>query len=156
MVHRRRCTSKIIWKFSFFICNRLVFVTHIGEPLDGNKTRIPTEDSILIGTMYDTSTLVQPDMGPALSSLAIFLWAAGGSLAMEIIALLNEIKAQRTAGLPGYYKNPWFWLLRLCVAAIAGALAIAEDATKPLIAITIGAAAPAILQLLANNPPQRR
>jgi hypothetical protein len=118
--------------------------------------RIRTEDSILIGTMYDTSKLVQRDTGPVLSSLAIFLWAAGGSLAMEIIALLNEIKAQRTAGLPHYYKNPWFWLLRLCVAAIAGALAIAEDATRPLIAITIGAAAPAILQLLANNHPQRQ
>jgi hypothetical protein len=106
--------------------------------------------------MLEGSNLLQPDTGKVLSSLAVFLWAAGGSLAMELIALLNEIKAQPTAGLPGYYKNPWFWLLRLCVAAIAGALAIAEDATKPLIAITIGAAAPAILQLLANNHPQRQ
>jgi hypothetical protein len=112
--------------------------------------------------MYDASNFVQPETGRALSYLAIFLWAAGGSLAMELIALLNEVKAERTAGLPGYYKTPWFWLLRLCVAAFAGVLAIAKNATNPLIAITIGAAAIPIMQklanllLLANNHPQRQ
>jgi hypothetical protein len=81
----------------------------------------------------------------------IFLWAAGGSLALEVISLYNEIRAEKPDGLPRYYKNPVFWIVRLLVTGIAGGLAIAENAGSPLIAINIGASAPAILQLLANS-----
>lgn len=84
--------------------------------------------------------------------LEIFLWAAGGSLALEVISLLNEIRAEKTTGLPKYYKNFVFWLVRLLVTGIAGALAVAENATTPMIAINIGASAPAILQLLTSPP----
>ena len=84
--------------------------------------------------------------------LEIFLWAAGGSLALEVISLLNETRAERASGLPKYYKNPVFWLVRLPVTGIAGALAVAENATPPMIAINIGASAPAILQLLTSPP----
>lgn len=91
-------------------------------------------------------------MPDAMTPLAMFLWAAGGSLALEFINLYNEIRAERAAGLPAYYKNPIFWIVRLLVTAIAGGLAVAEKATSPLIAVNIGASAPAILQLLTNPP----
>lgn len=81
-----------------------------------------------------------------------FLWAAGGSLSLEIITLYNEIRAEKATGLPRYYRNPVFWMVRLLVRVIAGILAIAEKATNPLRAINIGAAAPAILQSLGNPP----
>lgn len=85
--------------------------------------------------------------------IAAFLWGAGGSLALELISLFNEIKAERATGLPKYYKSWIFWIVRLGVTAVAGALAIAEGASKPILAVNIGASAPAILQLLAK-PPQ--
>jgi len=88
-----------------------------------------------------------------LGPVGAFWWAAGGSLALEVISLFNEIKAQESSGLPAYYKSWVFWLVRLAVTAIAGALAVAEEASSKLLAINIGASAPAILQLLASRPP---
>ncbi len=93
-----------------------------------------------------------PLSSDAMSPLFMFLWAAGGSLALEIISLYNEIKAERATGLPNYYKNPLFWVVRVLVTIIAGGLAVAERAASPLLAINIGASAPAILQLLTNPP----
>jgi hypothetical protein len=101
--------------------------------------------------MFDPGTATANDAG--LSPLAAFLWAAGGSLALELISLFNEIKAERAAGLPRYYKSFVFWMVRLGVTAVAGALAVAEGASRPILAVNIGASAPAILQLLAK-PPQ--
>ena len=93
------------------------------------------------------------DGAGGLGPVGAFWWAAGGSLALEVISLYNEIKAQKSAGLPAYYKSWIFWLVRLAVTAIAGALAVAEEASSKLLAINIGASAPAILQLLASRPP---
>jgi hypothetical protein len=88
----------------------------------------------------------------SISQLQMFLWGAGGSFALEIISLHNEIRAERATGLPGYYKNPVFWTVRLAVTAVAGGLAVAENAGSAFIAINIGASAPAILQLLTTPP----
>ncbi|MGC2658651.1 MAG: hypothetical protein WA324_11905 [Bryobacteraceae bacterium] len=90
----------------------------------------------------------------ALTPTFAFLWGAGGSLAIEILSLYSEIRTVNAAGVPAYYKNPLFWFVRILVTAIAGALAVAEEATNPLLAINIGASAPAILQLL-TKPPSR-
>jgi hypothetical protein len=95
---------------------------------------------------------IQGSSADMMPPLFMFLWAAGGSFALEIISLYNEIRAERATGLPGYYKNPVFWIVRLAVTGIAGGLAVAEKAGSPLIAINIGASAPAILQLLTNPP----
>ena len=95
---------------------------------------------------------IQESTADSMPPLSMFLWAAGGSFALEIISLYNEIRAERATGLPGYYKNPVFWIVRLAVTGIAGGLAVAERAGSPLIAINIGASAPAILQLLTNPP----
>jgi hypothetical protein len=95
---------------------------------------------------------IQDSPADSMPPLFMFLWAAGGSLAVEIISLYNEIRAERATGLPGYYKNPIFWIVRIAVTGIAGALAVAEKAGSPLIAVNIGASAPAILQLLTNPP----
>ena len=89
---------------------------------------------------------------PVLAPQLAFLWAAGGSLALEIMSLYGEIRASDASGLPAYYKKPLFWIVRIAVTGIAGALAIAEQASNPLLAINIGASAPAILQLLGKPP----
>jgi hypothetical protein len=104
--------------------------------------------------MFDLATAgaIQESAADSMPPLFMFLWAAGGSFALEIISLYNEIRAERSTGLPRYYKNPVFWIVRLAVTGIAGGLAVAEKAGSPLIAINIGASAPAILQLLTNPP----
>jgi hypothetical protein len=99
--------------------------------------------------MFDSLALGSAEK---LSPMAAFFWAAGGSLALEIISLYNEIKAERAVGLPKYYKSPLFWTIRILVTAIAGGLAVVESASNPLLAVNIGASAPAILQLLAKPP----
>jgi hypothetical protein len=103
--------------------------------------------------MLDGTSVIPFDPGSSLGPLAAFLWAAGGSLGLEVISLYNEIRSERATGLPLFYKSWVFWLVRLCVTAIAGALAVAEGATRPLIAVNIGASAPAILQLLSSGSP---
>jgi hypothetical protein len=100
--------------------------------------------------MLDPANSSVLDAGGALSPLAAFLWAAGGSLALEIISLYNEIRAEKTTGLPKYYRSPVFWIVRIFVTGIAGGLAVAEGASRPLLAVNIGASAPAILQLLSS------
>ena len=91
-----------------------------------------------------------PSTSNSLTPAMAFWWGAGGSLAIEVLSLYNEIRAANATGVPAYYKNPLFWFVRILVTGIAGALAIAEEATKPLLAINIGASAPAILQLLTK------
>jgi hypothetical protein len=89
----------------------------------------------------------------ALAPQAIFLWGMGGSLAIEILSVYSEVKTPSgMQGVASYYRSIPFWILRVGIAAVAGALAIAEEASKPIIAINIGAAAPAILQLLTRPP----
>jgi hypothetical protein len=97
------------------------------------------------GAMLDPSTAEG-----SLRPIGTFLWAAGGSLAIEVLTIFTAMKG--SAGLPTYYEKPVFWFVRMLVAAIAGALAVAEGATHPLLAINIGASAPAILQLLTQPP----
>jgi hypothetical protein len=88
-----------------------------------------------------------------LAPQAAFLWAMGGSLAVEILSVYSEVKTPAgMQGVASYYRSVPFWILRLGIAAVAGGLAIAEEASKPILAINIGAAAPAILQLLTRPP----
>lgn len=89
-----------------------------------------------------------------LNTLTAFLWAAGGSFALEVISLHNDIRAERAAGLPRYYKSPLFWIVRLLVTVVAGGLAVSESASTPLIDVNIGASAPAILQILTRRPQE--
>jgi len=84
-------------------------------------------------------------------SWSIFLWGLGGSFAIEMVSLLSEMRT-RSGNVSAYYKNPTYWIVRVAVMGIAGGLAVAEDASKPLLAVNIGASAPAILQLLAQPP----
>jgi len=78
----------------------------------------------------------------------------GWSFALEVVAILNAMRSQGASGLPSYYKNWAFWVARVALGGIAGALAIAEGASNPLVAINIGASAPAIVELLGSKPPQ--
>jgi len=101
--------------------------------------------------MLDASSLIPPSSIDPIGPMAAFFWGAGGSLALEIVALYGKMKAETADGVPLYYKSLWFWGVRLILAGIAGALAMAEGATKALIAVNIGASAPAILQLLSGT-----
>jgi hypothetical protein len=59
--------------------------------------------------MIDTIPL--PGSTERLSTFGSFLWAAGGSFALEGISLHNEIRAERPTGLPRYYRSRcsgWF------------------------------------------------
>jgi len=83
--------------------------------------------------------------------LMAFIWGAAGSIAIEIISLLAAIRRDGgMSGVPGYYKQPVFWFVRLLVMGIAGGMAVAETASNPLNAATIGASVPAILALLVG------
>jgi len=69
-----------------------------------------------------------------------------------MVSLLSEMRTAGPANISAYYKDPRYWIVRVVVMGVAGGLAVAEDAAKPLLAINIGASAPAILQLLAQPP----
>jgi hypothetical protein len=87
--------------------------------------------------------------------LAEFLWAAGGSLALEVIALNNHFKVEHPRALPAKYRSWVFWAVRVLLAVIGGGLAIAENASNPVLAISIGASTPAIMKAFERQPTSR-
>ena len=80
-------------------------------------------------------------MGMAVSVMT-FLAGFGGSLAVEVV-LINQY-IQPNGALPGRYRKPVFWIVRLLLATVAGGLAMAYEIDRPLLAATIGAATPLI------------
>ena len=65
----------------------------------------------------------------------------GGGL--EVIAALRFIMRGK---IPHYYRNPWFWTVRIAVAAMGGGLAVAyfwsNQINTPLMAIRVRQARP--------------
>ena len=90
----------------------------------------------------------------SVSVSGVFLWALLGSGGLEAIAALRFITSGK---IPHYYRRPWFWLTRIGVAGMAGGLAVAyfssNQINTPLMAISIGAAAPALLDSLRTQHP---
>ena len=83
-------------------------------------------------------------------ALVTFLYGCGGSIAVEIITVVNLLEKGKP--LPKHYSNWIYYLLRLFVVFMAGGLALAYGVyDKPLLAINIGASAPLILQTLAKG-----
>jgi len=92
-----------------------------------------------------------------MSPLETFLWGFTGSAAVEVVALLSFYYSNPMA-LPGRYKKPGFWITRLLLALLAGALAIGYEIDQRILAFNIGAATPLIITSLARGfrPPAER
>jgi hypothetical protein len=85
------------------------------------------------------------------AGLVTFLWGFGGSIAVEIVSMLQAYEADHRA-LPPRYREFGYWVCRILVAAIGGGLAIAHGISgNPLLAINIGAATPLIIQAFARG-----
>ena len=85
-----------------------------------------------------------------MTPVEIFGWGFGGSLAVEIMTLYQQLQL-RSVELPERYRKVAFWVVRVLVAAIAGALALGYEIQKPLLAANVGAAAPLIIQMFAQG-----
>src|SRR5258707_4906293 len=74
-----------------------------------------------------------------------FIYGLGGSLAVEIILLLQAMGPR--GAVPGKYKTKLFWIVRIVLAVISGLIATAYFSPHlPLfLYIHLGAATPAIL-----------
>jgi hypothetical protein len=87
---------------------------------------------------------------PDISTLAIFLWGAGGSVAVEIVTLWGYYE-QGAGQLPARYRQVGFWIVRLLLAIMAGGLALAYEIQKPLLAVNVGASTPLLIRALAQG-----
>jgi len=79
----------------------------------------------------------------------MFLWGFGGSIAVEVITLYQLLQSQDE--LPQRYRKIPFWIVRLALAMIGGALTVAYEIQKPLLALNIGASTPIIIQTLTQG-----
>lgn len=85
-----------------------------------------------------------------MNSFEVFFWGFGGSIAVEIVTLINVFESEPLF-IPDRYRRLSFWLVRTLLAVVAGGLAIAYDIQKPLLAANIGAATPLIIKALAQG-----
>ena len=83
------------------------------------------------------------------SPMLIFLWGAGGSVAVEVVTLWGYYEQDKT--IPVRYRKIGFWIVRVLLAIMAGGLALAYDIQKPLLAANIGAATPLIIRAFAEG-----
>ena len=81
----------------------------------------------------------------------MFLFGLVGSLTIEVANIVRVYDAGQTLSVR--YKRPVYLIARLLLAVAAGALAIAYNTRNDLLSFHVGAATPAILQLLASKPP---
>lgn len=90
-----------------------------------------------------------------MTTLSAFLWGFGGSVAVEIVSVAQQIDVICDGGitLPARYGRCIFYIIRLLLATIAGGLAVAYQIDRPLLAINIGASTPLIVQALAQGVP---
>ena len=74
----------------------------------------------------------------------VFLCAVFGSVAVEVGSILATYKANQA--LPPEYYKAGFWVVRILMTIIAGALAIIFGAQTLTLAFQIGATAPAFIE----------
>jgi hypothetical protein len=82
-----------------------------------------------------------------------FLYGVLGSVAVEVIKLLAYYEGG--GHLPLRYKRWGFWVVRILLALIGGALAVAYGIKSELVAVHVGASTPAIIGTFAKQPPER-
>jgi len=83
-----------------------------------------------------------------------FAWGAAGSLADEVVSLWDAVRSDATLKLAPRYRSGVYWLVRVLLAGVGGALAVAYQSDQPAICMGVGAAAPTILRYLASQRPQ--
>jgi hypothetical protein len=81
----------------------------------------------------------------------IFLWGVLGSFAVEV-GTLYQIFLSSQLVVPPRYKMVSFWIIRVCLALVAGTLPVAFGITLPAQALAIGVAAPFIIHKLGQVP----
>jgi hypothetical protein len=87
-----------------------------------------------------------------MTPLAGFVCGATGSLAIEIVSLASHYDDGGLA-LPARYSKVGFWVARLLLAGLGGALAVAYGVTQPILAVHIGVATPLIVRTLRGSVP---
>jgi len=85
-----------------------------------------------------------------MSAIETFLWGFSGSAAVEVVTLLGFYYKNRPQ-LPDRYRKIGFWVTRLILASLAGALAVGYDIDGRILAFNIGAATPLIITSLARG-----
>lgn len=89
-----------------------------------------------------------------MTDLQIFWWACLGSVGVEVVKILDDLRAAPEGQPPPVYRRWHFWVLRIALVFIAGAVAVAEGPNTRWVAIHVGASVPAFLRLISENPPQ--
>ena len=89
--------------------------------------------------------------------MRIFFMAVFGGLMVEVIRCYSSMTKNNV--FPNEYSNWKFWIIRSLLILGGGVLAIAQQVQTDILAIQIGAAAPAIMtsfsqKALEENPPQ--
>jgi hypothetical protein len=85
-----------------------------------------------------------------MSAIETFLWGFSGSAAVEVVTLLGFYYKNRPQ-LPDRYRKIGFWVTRLILACLAGALAVGYEIDGRILAFNIGAATPLIITSLARG-----
>jgi len=85
-----------------------------------------------------------------MSLLETFAWGFAGSAAVEVVTLLGFYYTSPIR-LPERYRRVGFWMTRLTLACLAGALAVGYGIDKRILAFNIGAATPLIVTSLARG-----
>lgn len=89
--------------------------------------------------------------------MSVFLYAVGGGFALNIVRLAelaNVPKVDR----PPTFSDPLYWIQFLGLPLVGGFLAYTYDKSgshlSPLLALNVGASAPAIFKSLASAVPR--
>lgn len=85
-----------------------------------------------------------------MTPLIAFLWGVFGSVAVECVTA-HQASLTEPVRLPQRYRVWWFWVARVLLTFAAGGLAVALEVNNPQTAVTVGAAAPLVLQMLARG-----
>jgi hypothetical protein len=81
---------------------------------------------------------------------AQFAWGIVGSLGIEIVLLASVFDVAEPRW-PAKYRHVGFVVVRLALVVFSGLLAVAYNVQNPLLAVNVGAAAPALYRALAEG-----
>jgi len=85
-----------------------------------------------------------------MTELDVFLWGAGGSIAMDVVAVVKYFESAKVE-FPERYSRFWYYVARLFLASVGGGLAVAYGIDKAILALNIGAAAPLLITALSQG-----